>query len=198
MASALYLPNTNRDEYDEDAYKGFVSAASTRAWLKEYDDLLDLVYARPEAKPPLQGGFWHIVRRNENGSTSFWVVQNPDGSFTEPDMRHVEMMQRIDGWRDPGGGLREVRTARERKRRAEIEATNRKHEEFRERLLERLESALDKDSRIWVPSRYKDALTDQAIIAAHMDEEARTAPSEPTPEPVATDGPACDTSSESG
>ena len=135
--SSLVIPGMAADEIDYDAAQDMAVAAMFRLMLKDYDNQLDLVFARPGAEF-LKGGYWHIVRRNpEPYPASFWEISEPDGSYCAPREEHFRRLQEMDAATNP--------TFYEdyRKRRAAAVAAGEKleeekHREFREKLLDRM------------------------------------------------------------
>lgn len=89
--------------------------------LRAIDARLDLILCdREDPDNELLYGYYYVIRRNENGTMTFWQVQQPDGSYREPDERIVQAFQQMD--RHTVADLRreqEEKQRRKRKREAE-------------------------------------------------------------------------------
>lgn len=124
---------------------------------KAFDDLLQTldkrlrcIWVRENATSFANPGRWHIARFHSNPELSaYWLIQNEDGSYCEPQMRHFERLQAMDTWT----GRRTYQDfvdARSAKKRKQAQAFEEKRREFREKLDERLRHI--QNARISVPA----------------------------------------------
>jgi hypothetical protein len=135
-AGGIHLPNTMLEEYDQQAAKSIGYAGLFRHSLKQLDTRLDLVWAKPGAEA-LDGGFWYIVRRNDDAPASYWKIQTEQGEYADPGPEHLEWLKSIDSHRHPGvyhdhRKRQDERVRQGKKRMEEL------HREFREKLEERV------------------------------------------------------------
>jgi hypothetical protein len=119
-----------------------------RAMLKAVDPQLDIIWVKPKAKNFADPGRWHVVRWHSNPElTAYWVIQNEDGSYCEPQQRHFDRLMAMDSWcRHRYSDITRARSQEAERKRKRLEETRR---EFREKLDERLDHVLN--GRIAVP-----------------------------------------------
>jgi hypothetical protein len=163
----FWLPETARDEWStvNEAERATLDAAIFDGLLKQIDPRLQLRWIKAGARsfPEDCWARWLIVRLNEGTYPTYWVVQNPDGSYSEPDERHLEALRSLDEASHPGV------YQRYRKRLA-AEAADRqyrkteKRREFRETLLDRLNHVFD--VRVAVTAAHKEKLSGEDQGAA--------------------------------
>jgi hypothetical protein len=140
----LWLPE-NEDAEDlahGDALGHIVKAQEFRAQLKAIDARLDLVWAKPGSQSVPQDERWYIIRRGDAGLGGIWMVANPDGSYCDPDERHLEALMARDGNRHPDV-WRRVRAARMERKLMREKRREEQREQFRETLLDRLDHLYD-------------------------------------------------------
>lgn len=128
--------------------------------LKAIDDRLDC-FLCPVTIPEedLYIGFYYIRRRNDDGSTSTWRVQGPNGGFVEPNDRILDRFREYDTWAH-ADVLKRMRAEAERKRREREWQAQETGREFEEKLTERLKHVLD--TQIAVTGAMKDRLKDES------------------------------------
>lgn len=145
---SLWLPNNIAESIRNEAEVRREGTAVSRVEreLKTIDSRLDIILiAEDMPEHDLQGGFYYIRRRNDDGTMAFWEIRNPDGSYREPDSAIVEAMRRIDSTHE-NVLMRGRREKAKRKREAERRQEE-KRRQFREGLAERLKFQLDTPSR---------------------------------------------------
>lgn len=151
---SLWVPNAAADAILAD--QGHAEArrfVGFRNRLKAMDSRMDAFLCDtfdPE-NPELRVGFYYLTRRNDNGTTAFFEISHPDGSFREPDDVLIDNLQKID--RDT---LTDLRSRREEKRRKAAREAQRKKEEAAGRLKEEIDFAF----RVQMPitRTWKDAV----------------------------------------
>jgi hypothetical protein len=97
--SVLWMPEKARAElameYSSRAEAKRVQDFTDR--LEAFDQRLRCILAtRDSPDGEVRNGFYYIARANEDGTTATWQVQNPDGSFREPDERDIEALRMLD------------------------------------------------------------------------------------------------------
>lgn len=107
-----------------------------------------------------EGDRYLIVYRSEDGLVSFFLIQDEDGSFCDPDERHWDRLMRYDQARSNGSLLDKFRKEREMVVAAGKVAHEDKRAEFRERLDDAFSHLFD--SKVAIGGRAKD-LVDAAI-----------------------------------
>lgn len=109
-----------------------------REELKRVDEMLDLIFVKPGSKVfPISPRFY-ITRRSHHLPDQWWVIQDDDGTYCPPDMRHLNRFLEGDMSRNP----RILEKMRKQRGEREERARRRKQElldEFSEKLLERLD-----------------------------------------------------------
>ena len=121
--------------------------------LKQLDERLDLVYAKPNAKFVSKGDRWYIIRRGDNGIGGMWICEDENGDFTFPNESHLNALKALDVQRHGDVNDRLAKEREKKKNQAELDKVARK-ELFRSELEDRV--AHNHDARIAVPK----ALTD--------------------------------------
>jgi hypothetical protein len=126
------------DEMDVDFARVAEIGRAFDQMLQTLDPQLRLVWVKEGAQNFEDPGRWHIVRFHNNPELSaYWVIQNEDGSYCEPQMRHFERLQQMDTHtRDVMESIRQRRKAKDAARRKHFDEKRRM---FRELLEERLE-----------------------------------------------------------
>lgn len=184
-APELVLSDRTSEQIDYDAAGEVAHARLFLVGLKEIDPRLDLVYAKPNSTL-LQGGYWYIVRRNDDAPPAFWVVQNDDGSPCAPDERHLQRMHEMDTARN--GGYEAFNRGRdEAKKKAERERVE-THREFREKLDEKLAHLYGSKS-VYLPDHIVDRLKRESKIATDDPVVGGPELPLPTPKQEPADGP---------
>lgn len=142
----LLLPDHAVDEFDP---KPDIEVA--RAFdrlLQSLDDKLRCFWVKPDAKSFENPGRWHIARLHSNPElNAYWVVQNEDGSYCEPQQRHLDRLKAMDSHtRNVLEDIHKLRRTRDIERH---KAFMERRREFREKLEERLDHIYN--ARISVP-----------------------------------------------
>jgi hypothetical protein len=129
-------------------------AAAAREVVKDFEPRLKAIDPRmrvvfvdqPDDDGALRVGFWHLLRRNEDGSYAWFEISTPDGKYMEPNDQVLDALRRADGWapRNRGDAFRRGQEAR-------LRAIERKREAEREELRERVKEQADFDFRVQVP-----------------------------------------------
>lgn len=142
----LWLPGSHADalihEATETRIKLFIEGFNKE--LQAVDGRLSC-FLQTQNIDILKAGFWYIKRENENGTTSLWAVENPDGTHRVPDDAVLNWLRSNDLRRR---GAKEARfqeheKKKERVRKSEAE----KSREFREKLTEKAKFIHDTPSR---------------------------------------------------
>jgi hypothetical protein len=137
---SFLLPGHYADEFDPNP-----DIAVARAFdrlLKALDDKLFCFWVKADAVNFENPGRWHVGRLHSNPElNTYWVIQNADGSYCEPQERHLLELKRMDTHsRNVLADVEQARSTRQLAKRKEFEETRR---EFREKLAERLDSLYD-------------------------------------------------------
>ncbi len=176
-APELVLSDRTSEQIDYQAAHEVASVMGFRVALQEIDPRLDVVFAKPGAKV-LDGGYWYIVRFNDNAPPSFWKVSDEHDAPCAPDERHLRRMHEIDTTRN--GGYQRFERIREQAARAEQKQREEQHREFREKLDERLGHLYG--SRIVVPSSVPSVASRESVgtlLNSKGEEITPTPPKEP-------------------
>jgi hypothetical protein len=165
----LWLPETSAEEWDPAAAAGKSTghALQFRAYLQDIDSRLDLVWVKDQAAsfPEHCWNRWLMVRWNEGAPPTFWVVQDPDGGYCEPDERHLEALRAIDSAARPDVWRRHQQSVARRNADAQWRKDE-THRRFREELADRLDHIFD--ARIAVPASVERALAHQGPTVADL------------------------------
>lgn len=150
----LWTPQSELEataEYEVERIKGRMS------WflgeLKKLDSRLGLIYIKPGSTVFPKSPRWAITRKNELTLPSYWIIEDENGNFCEPDQRHLDRMHQMDAAKSKTSAAQILEDERRRvdaEKRAAKEETSR---EFREKLLDRLNHIYD--PRISVPKDIK-------------------------------------------
>lgn len=149
QATEQYVP-------PEQVARDFQESRWFRDLLQSVDRRLDLIFVKPGAEAFEHDCRFYIIRRNEQTVPSFWVIQDEQGQYCEPQERHFRRFMQGDSatnpdlWRD-FLMVREARLAKGRKAAEEL------RREIREKLAERLDYVFDGPG-LFVPGSYKDQL----------------------------------------
>lgn len=176
------ISNKMGEELEFDAARECTEARLIREFLQlNVDPRFDVIYAKPGATT-LRGGYWHIIFRNDSGMPNIWEVCSLDGKGEPcyPTMEHVRRIQQTDlNHRNVWDDYQREKAAAARRKEKDAEA---KHEEFREKLLERLEHLYR--VQIHLPAGIKERLEAEAIATSERLVEAGEAalPEPPTGE----------------
>lgn len=90
-------------------------------------------------------GFYYVLRRNEDGTITFWEVSNPDGSFREPDDQVIEALRRGDANRT------DLARERELQRRADARRREKRERDRLDEMHARFKDEVDYAFRVQVP-----------------------------------------------
>jgi hypothetical protein len=144
--SSLLLPDQHVDEFDPQP--DIEIARAFDRLLRQIDDRLRCFWVKTDATSFEHPGRWHIARLHPNPELcAYWVIQHDDGSYCEPQERHLERLKAMDSHtRNVLEGMRQRRRDRDAARRKAFDETRR---EFREKLLDRLDHLYN--ARISVP-----------------------------------------------
>lgn len=109
--------------------------------LKSIDPRLSLVLCDGEHRADsLRAGFYYILRKNDDGTVTFWEVSGRNGEFCEPSEAHLEALRKVDASRTNQRAEREAE--RRRKERAKEHRKEFDAGERQERMKELLEHRL--------------------------------------------------------
>jgi hypothetical protein len=134
----------------EEGAQDVAAAVWLRKELKRMDPLLDVIWAKRSAKALPYPERWYIVRWNELTVPAFWLITSDDPSrpYATPGPQHLEMMQRNDLHRRGVSVMEDLRRANDEKAKAKVKAKELRSEEFREKLLEKLNHVYDTSVRV--------------------------------------------------
>lgn len=130
----LWLPGEeiSSEEYAlAEAAQDFEMVARFRASLKEIDERLDVVWAKPGAQGFPKPGYWYIVRLNDAPfPPTLWCVEDAEGGYAIPSEADLEALKLADTYtkRDAYTELVE-RREREQRRRDKRDADRRDERE---------------------------------------------------------------------
>ena len=147
------------EEWDEGA--AIDQCVDFRRWLKSLDARFDLIYVKAGAKHWPKDNRWYIVRRSDDGSpANYWVVEDENDGYCEPDERHATRLREMDAAAHPRLWDEIQKRKAKKKLDAELrhEATR---EEFRSKLGERLDSIFG--SSIAVTGKMKDSFAGKNV-----------------------------------
>lgn len=105
--------------------------------LRAIDPRFDM-FLQTERTDELKQGFWYVIRRNEDGTTAFFEVSNPDGSYREPDEAVLEMFRRNDA-NSKDNTFWEFRKRVDREYKAKKREQERQREDLSQELKERMD-----------------------------------------------------------
>lgn len=123
---------------DEMAIADIGVAMKFEETLRAIDDRLRCFWVKPDATSFDNPGRWHIGFLHGNPELNqYWVIQNDDGSYCEPQDRHLARLQAADTSRfDVYARITQNRAEAAKARQKAFEE---KRREFREKALERLD-----------------------------------------------------------
>jgi hypothetical protein len=142
----LLIPGHAAEEFD--ATHDIAVARAFDEMLKTLDPRLRCFWVKADSVNFENPGRWHVGFFHSNPELrTYFVVQDPDGSYCEPSERHFEELKRRDSW--TRNAYSDIERARAQRKGRAVRAFEEKRREFREKLLDRLGHI--HDSRISVP-----------------------------------------------
>ena len=135
------------EEWDTERVDQIAQAMAFRNELRRIDSRFDVIYVKEGATSFPEGNRFYIVRHNEVGIKTHWMVHDGRGGYCVPDSRHLDMIKRND--LSNVDVAKELAEAERRKQEAKVKAREAKSEEFRTKLLDRLNHLYD--ARVSVP-----------------------------------------------
>jgi len=121
--------------------------------LKQVDERLDLVYAKPDAHFVSKGDRWYIIRRGDTGIGGMWVCEDEAGEYTFPHEGHLNALRSLDVQKHGDVTARLADERRKKQEAADLHKLATK-ELFRSELNDRI--AHTHDARIAVPKALPD------------------------------------------
>lgn len=160
----LWLPEneTAEDLAFDDAIEHLAAAMEFRRTLKLIDERLDLCWAKPGATSVAVPERWYIFRRSDSGIGGMWMISNADGSYSDPDERHIAALMNQDAARHPDVWRRLEMGRRKAKEQAEKDKAETSRQ-FQSELLDRLDHL--NNARIFVKEAAKAKLEAQPVLA---------------------------------
>lgn len=152
MSGQLYLPGHTADEFlaldQAQGMQGIQVARAFEALARQLEDRIRVVWFKHDATSVENPGRWHIavLGPGERALELFqlFVVQNPDGSYCEPDERHYQALLSRDGFGRAGGAYAKMVKARTERQRARLRAHEETRRIFREALEDRISHIHDR------------------------------------------------------
>lgn len=146
MNAELVIPGHAAEEYDPQPDARIAYELNTL--LRIIDDRLRCFWVRVNATSFEHPGRWHIGRFHSNPEfNTYWVICNEDGSYCEPQERHLQRLLQYDTHaRNRYADIEKARTTRKAEKRKQMEDTRAR---FRDELQDRLDHLYD--ARIAVP-----------------------------------------------
>lgn len=134
--SHLWLPEqaeaSLHEEYSSRAEARRVTDFTER--LKAIDPRLRCYLHKEPDVEGLRQGFYYLIRRNDDGTTAVWEVQD-EGRFREPDEQDIQAFYATDLWKQ--GAKERLKGRAEANRRERRRAAERTREQQREHLREK-------------------------------------------------------------
>ena len=152
----LWLPEgVHPDEARPLDFSDSMQAHVFRNQLKMVDPArLDMIRTSPQARM-LDPDRYLIVYKSEGGLVSWFLIQDEDGNFCEPDERHWDRLMRYDQARSNGSLLDKFRRERDMVQAAARQWREDRSEQFRDELGAAMKHLYD--SQIHISADAKDA-----------------------------------------
>jgi hypothetical protein len=166
MTAELVIPGHAAEEFDPNPDARIAYELNTL--LRIIDDRLRCFWVRVNATSFEYPGRWHIGRFHTNPEfNTYWVICNEDGSYCEPQERHLQRLLQYDTHaRNRYQDIEKARSTRKAEKRKQLEDTRRR---FREELLDRLEHIAN--GRISVPKAVPVVVEqDKTLVDPHGNE----------------------------
>jgi hypothetical protein len=180
MDSTLILPDHAADEHQRAVEHDVAIAHAFGRLLRELDPQLTLFWVKSDSTSFENPGRWHIGRLHSNPElNTYWVIQNEDGSYCEPQERHLERLRAMDS--HSRNVMEDMRRRRKLRHQAARQRFDERRAMFRELLEERLAHIYG--SSIRVP---------RAIAEPTPEQIAAVAPDTPSEPSIAIDVTAID------